>query len=265
MRQWRLMYDQPTDGILNMAVDEALLSSGIPTLRLYAWKPFCLSLGYGQRCADVDKLRLDAAGWNLVRRPSGGRAILHAEELTYSLILPREHEIAALSIVESYRRISEGLLRALQSLGAAVEAREATAQRVTAQPVCFEMAAQYESAAAGRKLVGSAQLRRKVGVLQHGSIPLQGDPGRICEVLAYEDAATRDAAKQQLRARATTLSEALGGATVSWWQVAEALAKGFSEVFEVEFYNAGLTSQELTVVERLAKTVYGDPAWTWRR
>jgi lipoate-protein ligase A len=265
MRQWRLMYDQPTTGVRNMAVDETLLNSRIPTLRLYAWQPFCLSLGYGQRSADVDRARLENAGWDLVRRPSGGRAVLHAEELTYSLALPRGHDLAAQSIGESYRRISAALLLALQSLGAAVEVSEVKNKALAARPVCFEITSQHEILAGGRKLIGSAQLRREAGLLQHGSIPLQGDPGQICEVLTYADETARRAAQQQLRERATNLSQALAGATICWQRAADALVEGFSTAFGVEFCQSGLSEDEILQVESLAERQYASAAWTWRR
>ncbi|HVU12241.1 MAG TPA: hypothetical protein VHD90_13240, partial [Phototrophicaceae bacterium] len=156
MRQWRLIYDQPTLGARNMAVDEAILASvgagdQPPTLRLYRWEPPCLSLGYGQRSREADLDRLAARGWEIVRRPTGGRAILHADELTYSLALPSDHPLAALGIVESYRRISEALISALTGLGAQPHAERADSQTAhTTNPVCFETPSHYEITVAGR-------------------------------------------------------------------------------------------------------------------
>ena len=93
MDTWRLLITPPTHGPWNMAVDESILetmgsSRSLPTLRLYAWKPACLSLGYAQPLTDVDIPRLQARGWEMVRRPTGGRAVLHTDELTYSVIAP---------------------------------------------------------------------------------------------------------------------------------------------------------------------------------
>ena len=111
-----------------MAVDSAILEAVAagtqpPTLRLYGWQPFCLSLGYGQRVRDVDREALAQRGWDLARRESGGKAILHGDEITYSLCLPRDHPLALSDVIESYRRISRGLLRALEGLGLAAQAR----------------------------------------------------------------------------------------------------------------------------------------------
>src|SRR5690606_19737780 len=99
MRQWRLLVDSPMMGAYNMAIDEILMLSvsegeSLPTLRLYDWSPLCLSLGYGQRLRDADLARIEAHGWQIVRRPTGGKAILHGNELTYSVALPKEHELA---------------------------------------------------------------------------------------------------------------------------------------------------------------------------
>lgn len=266
MRQWRLIYDCPTPGVHNMAIDEALLTccSGQPVLRLYAWEPFCLSLGYGQRSADVDLERLAARGWDIVRRPSGGRAILHGDELTYSVILPAGHPLTAGGVIPSYRRLSRALLAGLNRMGVAPESNT-RAGRAESGPVCFEMPSHYEITAAGRKLVGSAQLRREVGVLQHGSLPLCGDIGRICDVLRYPDEMARQVAQQLVRAHATTLQAVLGGAECRWEAAAEAIAEGFAEAFAVEFERSDLSQSERQEAVRLAREVYSSSAWTFRR
>ncbi|MEK6573836.1 MAG: octanoyltransferase, partial [Chloroflexota bacterium] len=116
--QWRLLITEPTDGPLNMAIDEVILlgvaeGASPPTLRFFAWAPPCLSLGYSQPVTDVDMDRVKARGYGLVRRPTGGKAILHTDELTYSVITPQTDPRVAGGIVESYRRLSEGLLRGL--------------------------------------------------------------------------------------------------------------------------------------------------------
>ncbi|MBI5670703.1 MAG: lipoate--protein ligase family protein [Chloroflexi bacterium] len=270
MRQWRLIYDYPTAGSVNMAVDEAILQvvgagQSFPTLRLYAWKPPCLSLGYGQKAADVDFARLAALGWDVVRRPTGGRAILHTDELTYSVALPAGDDIAAGSVVESYRRISHALVAGLVKLGVRPEADQRADRIGASGPVCFETPSHYEITVGGRKLIGSAQVRRKDGVLQHGSLPLYGDLGRICDALVYANDAEREAAKVQVRARAATLCEALNGQCIDWQTAADAIAQGFSETFEIEFTRAALLPAERADAERLATGVYGNEAYTRRR
>src|SRR4051794_13846617 len=196
-----------------MAVDEAILAAVSardvpPTLRLYAWTPPCLSLGYGQHAREADTERLAQRGWDIVRRPTGGRAILHTDELTYSLALPIDHPLAQADLVESYRQISAALQIALDQLGAQAQANRAETDTTQAlNPICFETPSHYEITVAGRKLVGSAQVRRKQGILQHGTLPLTGDLTRICDVLVYPDEMARSAAKADVRARALTLEE----------------------------------------------------------
>ena len=270
MRQWRLIYDQPTLGARNMARDEAILaavSAGHqpPTLRLYAWNPACLSLGYGQRARDADTDRLTQRGWDLVRRPTGGRAILHTDELTYNLALPITHPLAQANLVESYRQISAALLLALDQLGAQAQAvRAETNAAPTINPICFETPSHYEITVDGRKLVGSAQVRRKQGILQHGTLPLTGDIARICDVLVYPDEVSRAAAKADVHARALTLEEALA-IPVDWQTVAAAVVSAFEHTFDLTLTPADLTPAEHAHADRLTAEVYANPAWTFRR
>lgn len=269
MRQWRLIVDSPTEGAVNMARDEAILQAvaqkhSLPTLRLYGWTPLCLSLGYGQRLRDVDLARLTAHAWGIVRRPTGGKAILHGNEVTYSVAIPKDHELAAGDVVESYRRISEALILALQFLGL-MPASEQQAKGVKdLGPVCFEVPSHYEITVSGKKLIGSAQVRRRDGILQHGSLPLHGDIALICDALVYADESERDAAKINVRERATTLEDAIGQ-RLDWNTVAEAIAKGFAETFDLQFDISELSSTELAQTEQLLETVYRHPNWTNKR
>lgn len=268
MRQWRLLYDSHTPGAVNMATDEAILAAVAggeqpPTLRLYGWQPPCLSLGYGQHASDVDTDRLKARGWSMVRRPTGGSAILHTDELTYSIALPIDHDLASGGVVESYRRISTALQSALVGLGLQPRAERAESP-VVAKPVCFETPSHYEITVEGRKLVGSAQVRRRSGLLQHGTLPLTGDISRICDVLVYPDDAARAEAKAAVRARAATLADALGR-VVDWQTSADAVARGFAVAFDVCFTPGTLSESETLRADQLAREVYGSDDWTFRR
>ena len=269
MRQWRLIYDPPAAGAHNMAVDDAILASVLagqaaPTLRLYAWSPPCLSLGYGQKSTDVDFHRVAESGWHVVWRPTGGRAILHADELTYSVALPAGHPLADGDIVESYRRISQGLVAGLSSLGLIPHADRRTQTHGVSGPVCFETPSHYEITVNGRKLVGSAQVRRKGGLLQHGSLPLCGDLGHICDGLAFPDEASRQQARLHVRARAITLAEALGE-PIPWQPVAAAIAQGFAQALEVDFVEGGLSASERANADQLALDVYSSVEWRRRK
>jgi len=272
MRQTRRIRESKySDGARNMAVDSAIamaVGSGRqpPTLRLYGWQPHCLSLGYGQRARDADIEALRRRGWDLVRRPTGGKAILHGDELTYSLCLPLDHPLASGDIVASYCRISAGLLRALDCLGlrATADPSQENALSEPAGPVCFVQPSHYEILFEGRKLVGSAQLRRKAVMLQHGTIPLRGDVARICDVLNFESAVEREAQKLRARQRALTLSQALGREP-SWDEAAAALETGFADALGLDLAPGELSAEEEAETEALVLERFGNPDWTGKR
>lgn len=272
MRQWRVIIEPDfQNGPNNMAIDGAILESvakGLqpPTLRLYGWRPMCLSLGYGQRTRDSNMSRLQAHGWHLVRRPTGGKAILHGDELTYSLSLPLAHPLAAASVIESYRRISRGLLQTLWNLGlrAASEHQAGGHQGQTQGPVCFDISSPYEITVNQRKVIGSAQLRRRGGLLQHGTIPLSGDIARICDVLNFDSPQAGQLHKQKLRRRAATLADVLGHPP-AWAEAAAALERGFCQAFQLEMTRGRLSDDEERRREALLTERFDNPAWTNKR
>ena len=260
---WRLLRSAPANGATNMAVDEAILRAVAvelvpPTLRLYAWEPACLSLGRAQPLADVDLQALRAAGFGLVRRPTGGQAILHADELTYSVVAPQEEPRVAGGIVESYRRLSAGLVHGLRRLGVVdLVANQRVGNRRPEGPVCFEVPSDYEITVGGCKLVGSAQMRAQGVVLQHGALPLYGDVARICPLLsAHPDPA-------RVRARAATVEEALGR-PVTWDESVDALAAGFAQALNLRLEPGMLTDEERAWAEELRAERYAAGEWTRR-
>lgn len=269
MSQWRLIQHEPRQGASNMAIDEAILyavsqEQQLPTLRLYAWQPLCLSLGYGQRVRDADAARLQQHGWHMVRRPTGGKAILHGDELTYSVSLPIHHPLAQGDVVSSYRRISDALLCALQQVGLSPQSEQQAKGNRDLGAVCFEVPSHYEITVEGRKLIGSAQVRRKDGILQHGTLPLWGDIARICDALYYVDDTERETSKQQVRDRATTL-EAVMGRALSYEQVAQAFADGFAQTFHITWTQGELSQDEQHMARELQHTQYENSDWTHKR
>jgi lipoate-protein ligase A len=267
---WRLVLSPPAAGAENMAIDEAILECVAshrcpPTLRLYAWVPACLSLGYAQPVAQVDTDRLDRRGWHLVRRPTGGRAILHTDELTYSLSAPADDPHVAGGVLGSYRHLSAGLTRALGLLGLQVEVQpqEKLDEAARLNPVCFEVPSAYELTVDGRKLVGSAQTRRMGGVLQHGSVPLEGDIARITDALHYATEEERALAAEQVRGRAATVGQLLGR-TVTWREAAQAMADGFSEALGLHLVQGELTDEEATCSRVHQAERYANADWTRR-
>ncbi|NLX09754.1 MAG: lipoate--protein ligase family protein [Chloroflexi bacterium] len=266
---WRLLLTGTADGATNMAVDQAILEAvaagrASPTLRFYAWEPACLSLGYTQPLADIDCARLTAQGRDLVRRMTGGRAILHTDELTYSVALPGDHPLVAGGIVESYRRLSQALMNGLETFGASVQADRMTRANPDSKgPVCFEVPSHYEMTANGRKLVGSAQVRKFGGVLQHGSLPLVGDISRICEALIFESDEQRQHTRERVRQRAATLESVLDRA-ITWEQAAETIADSFRQTFDLVLEPGALTPEEQTRAAELRAEQYATPDWNGR-
>lgn len=273
---WRLILDPPASGPWNMAVDEAILETvdreaGPPTLRLYGWQPACLSLGYAQPIAEVSQAALQAHGWQLVRRPTGGRAILHIDELTYSVIAPDDDPRLAGGLLESYRRLSLAILDALHRLGIPAKASgqpEALPKNTTSSqaqpskgPVCFEVPSNYEITVSHKKIVGSAQARRKRGVLQHGSFPLYGDLTRITQVLVFSDEIRRQKAARRLLERATTAENVLSR-PLDWQRAAEAFVAGFEETLQLELQPGKLTRSESQRANALEQDKYRHPDWT---
>ena len=254
-KPWRLIISPPAAGAVNMALDEAILESvaaakSPATLRLYAWSPPCLSLGHAQSIELVDVYGLHDLAWDLVRRPTGGRAILHTDELTYAVAGLATDPLLAGGVLASYQRLSEGLLHALRQLGLGTELRSNANPVPSASlssPICFEVPSPFELTWSGRKLLGSAQLRRSGAVLQHGSLPLEGDLGRICSVLHLPD---REAAMRSVRRAAATLEQALGGKT-SWETAAEAVAEGFREALQLDLIEGSPTRAELERSQQL--------------
>ena len=269
MPPWRLLITSPARGAWNMAVDESILvhigrGESSPTLRLFAWEPACLSLGYAQTFADVDAMRLNARGWEVVRRATGGRAILHTDELTYSVIVPNDEPRVAGTVLESYNRLAQALSLAVKNLSVPVEMKESKEENAAGpNPVCFEVPSTNEIMANSKKLIGSAQARKKEGVLQHGSLPLKGDLARICQVLTFENEAAREAAAVRLLTRATTVESALGR-VVDWDTAAQAFVGAFEAQLEITFERGELSSSESSMAERLVDEKYNHPSWTER-
>ncbi|HEU5101639.1 MAG TPA: biotin/lipoate A/B protein ligase family protein [Roseiflexaceae bacterium] len=290
---WRLIIDEPADGATNMARDEALLATHAegttpPTLRLYRWRPACLSLGRFQRASAVDRSACARASVAIVRRPSGGRALLHDDELTYAIVARADHPLlGGESILAIYQRISLALLAGLRRLGVEAELtpvtkdqrRKTKDQSVSidvhslkpendshlssvlgpsslGSAACFDTPAAFELTVAGRKLVGSAQTRHAGSVLQHGAIPLAPHAARLAELLLQPP--------DDLGTRMITLNQALGR-SVGFDEIAQALIAGFREQWGVPFEHGELSNCEQYEEQRLLAAKYADDRWTYGR
>jgi lipoate-protein ligase A len=259
---WRLLITPPDFGGRNMAIDEAILEAvaarqAPPTLRLYGWTPPSLSLGHAQSTEVIDEGALAEAGWDWVRRPTGGRALLHADELTYSIAAPDGLPELAGGVLPSYQVLSRGLLAGLEKLGLHPDtpSLKVVGEADRRNPVCFEVPSAYEITVGGRKLVGSAQLRRRSALLQHGSLPLHGDLTRVVSVLRYPDPDARRQAAVRLERHATTLEQSLGR-IVAFDEAAGALIDGFTSALDWSLEPGSLTSGEASLAQTLETTRY---------
>lgn len=251
---WRVVRDPPRSGARNMAIDHALaetLEPGRGVLRLYGWVQPTVSFGRNEAAVGRYSLRVaGTSGIDCVRRPTGGRAVLHSAELTYAVVTP----VRALGGARlAYRLINEALAGALRSLGADVAlAGPAAAVSPDAGP-CFRAPAEGEVVADGRKLVGSAQARIGGALLQHGSILLAGDQSAL-GALFGEEAVDEPPA---------TLLRLVGN--VAEGIVAEAVETSMAEVLGGRWSAGTYEAPETAAADRLEHERYGEDSWTWRR
>lgn len=262
---WRVLSDVAQDGPRNMALDEAIaraVEAGrvAPTVRFYAWDKPTVSLGCLQTARGaVEREACDARGVRIVRRPTGGRAVLHDDELTYSVCVPLDRSWARLSVGESFRRIGEGLVVGLRRLGIAATLGNTggTVAPSEAAGACFQTPRMPAVLAAGKKLVGSAQRRLGGVILQHGSLLLGVD-------LAMHQAVFPGWPRDD-PGRGVTWLKALLREVPARSDIERALIEGWAAVLNIRGVPGALTTAERCDAARLAMIRYGTPAWTWRR
>lgn len=252
-----------------MAVDEAIATLAAQgesptTLRFYQWQPGAVSLGRHQSQNDIDHERLAQRRYSLVRRVTGGRAILHIDELTYSIAGAQTQPQLNGPVLDTYNQISQGLVLGLQRLGLdAAKAPASNRAGATVGPVCFEVPSAYEICVGPYKIIGSAQSRRQGYVLQHGSLPLSGDITRLVDVLAVADEAERQALRTLLAGRATTVEEQMKR-RVTFWEAATVLIDGLTSALEIDLEEGELSGDERALAEHLLTEKYTDPGWSLR-
>src|SRR6266516_5043753 len=260
---WRLLLDQPASGAWNMAVDEVLLDgvaagSAPPTLRFYAWSPACLSLGYFQPYSAVNLEGCRGLGVAVVRRPTGGRAILHDRELTYSVALPASVLGQDGGVLPSYYRLSLALQDGLRRLGVpATLAPESAGSSAAHGPVCFDRPSAHEILLHGRKLVGSAQMRRGGGLLQHGSILIEPRIDKLLACLHRTDGGGSRGLEEGVAGLAELGVTDLG-------PISSAIGAAFAAGFGVGLAEVPLRSEEEEAARALARAKYQSARWTER-
>ena len=269
---WRVIDSGAGGAAWNMAVDEALLISAgkdnfRPTLRFFAWDRPSLSIGSFQDVSELDLGRLGERGIPLVRRPTGGRAVLHDAELTYSVTCPISSPCFPSDLMGSYKTIGGCFLRGLSLLG--VEAalvpvckgpdRKKSPPTGGGNPLCFSSRSWYEVVLGGKKLIGSAQRRLRESFLQQGSLLMRLDVEGLVSLLKFEDEDARKRAKSALEGKMTALAEHKAGLTLD--ALKGALVSGFQGEMQAEFTPGELTDEENGLALRLLDEKYAREEW----
>ena len=253
-RPWRTIDSGLSTGAHNMAVDELLLtrvaeSGGAPVLRFYTWRPPAVSIGSNQTAAtELDLARCSQQGIDVVRRPSGGRAVLHWNELTYSLLWIEDEPSLAGGVSESCRRIGECLVAGLQLFGVAAELEQGDRGRGGAAPTsaaskgpCFASTSRWEITCGGKKLVGSAQRRIRGGVLQHGSLLLGPEHLRLGDLMRTDHVLPQ-----------TSTHLACWVNHIDLEQLMESLLEGFARTLDVDLEPTALSPEETATAAQRA-------------
>jgi lipoyl(octanoyl) transferase len=273
---WRFIDSGNCSPSFNMALDEALLewhSEGKipPVIRFYGWEPAALSIGYFQKVEkEIDLEAVKAQGLGFVRRPTGGRGVLHEHELTYSVIVSEEHPEMPKTVTEAYRVISEGILKGFHQLG--LEAyfavpktdEERSALKDPRSAVCFDAPSWYELVVEGRKVAGSAQTRQKGVILQHGAILLDLDEDKLFSLFKYPNERVKERMKSAFKNKAVAINE-ISPRKITLEEAKEAFYKGFAEGLNIELESYQLSEEELSYVNKIAKERYESDEWNFKR
>jgi lipoate-protein ligase A len=252
--QWRFINSGKLTGAQNMALDMAMTEAvargeALPTLRVYAWQPHAISLGYHQSENDIELETCKKDAVDVVLRPTGGRAILHANELTYAVSIPPTSPFFDKDILAVYDVISRCLVASLKVLDINVDFERARKtpkdfSRGELSSLCYASSVQYEISIGKRKLVGSAQRRINGSVLQHGSILVGDEHLQITKYLAAKNEAWRERVKKYMEKNTASLSE-VTDKELTYDVMANALKHGFQNELGIQFVEDNLSAAEL--------------------
>jgi lipoate-protein ligase A len=281
--EWRLIKDSYHNGFINMAVDEAIMiahKNGLvpPTIRFYQWSPPAVSLGYFQDLKKEINVKVcQDIGIDIVRRPTGGKAVLHDQELTYSFIIKENDPLVNDSILETYKKISGGIIRGLSYLGIKAElvplrgklenhlsgrSDKARIHHLDFKSICFSIPSQYEVQVEGKKMVGSAQVRKGGVVLQHGSLLIKLEKDKLFSVFNFPSDQIREKLKSKFKA--TSLEEILKR-KIDFSELSNILPRGFEEEFRVKLVESKLTEPEENISKDLLENKYLTYEWNYKR
>jgi len=273
--QWRFLETGVNNAAMNMAIDEAILlchSQKLvpPTLRFYTWEPAGVTLGYFQKLEkEIDTEGCQKLGVDYVRRLTGGRAVLHDRDFTYSLIVQEDNSLIPRGILDSYKEISKGIISGLDLLGvkAQVVALSHDANREKKKDLsvaCFDSPSWYEVVIDDKKIVGSAQTRKEGVLLQHGSILLELDVDKLFDVLQTPSLKVKERIKRDFPNRAISLENVLGKKIV-YEELIAVMRQGFSEALDIQLAEGQLTQQEWDLAQQLYQEKYNGLEWNQRK
>lgn len=251
--QWRLLQTGFNTAFSNMAVDRAILvvnSEGkvSPTVRFYGWIPSAISIGYFQSLADeVDITACERLGVDYVRRITGGGAVFHEKELTYSIVIPEAHPEIPKNIMKSYGRICGAIMKGLDRLG-----------------IESEYAPINDIVSGGRKISGNAQTRKLETVLQHGTVLMDVDVDKMFSLLKVPNEKIKDKLIADVKQRVTSIRHILGK-EIRFEEVAEVMKSGFEEEFHVELIEGKLSEEERVLAKKFERECFSAIDWNHRR
>ncbi|MCY7989575.1 octanoyltransferase LipM [Bacillus spizizenii] len=273
---WRFIDSGNASPAFNMALDETLLywhseKKIPPVIRFYGWNPATLSVGYFQNIKkEINFEAVHKYNLGFVRRPTGGRGVLHDQELTYSVIVSEEHPEMPATVTEAYRVISEGILQGFRNLGLDAyfaiprTEKEKESLKNPRSSVCFDAPSWYELVVEGRKVAGSAQTRQKGVILQHGSILLDLDEDKLFDLFLYPSERVRERMQRNFKNKAVAINE-LTDKRVTMDEARKAFKEGFETGLNIHLEPYELSQEELDFVHHLAETKYASDEWNYKR
>ena len=274
--KWYFINSGPCSPSYNMALDEALLdwhSEGLipPVIRFYEWNPATLSIGYFQSVEkEIDMEAVERLGLGFVRRPTGGRGVLHEHELTYSVIVTESYPDMPETVTEAYRVISEGILLGFHKLGldayfAVPDTEEKRKDlKKPKSAVCFDAPSWYELVVEGRKVAGSAQTRQKGVILQHGAILLDLDEEKLLQTFKFASEELRERVKKSLPQKAVAINKIIQKpVTVEDCKIA--FKSGFEDALHIEMIPYSLTEEQENYVKELEYKRYANDEWNYKK
>jgi len=251
--QWRLLHTENNSAYRNMAIDWAVLKANSegkipPTVRFYTWKPSAISIGYFQSLnEEIDIDICKKYGVDYVRRITGGGAVYHENELTYSIVIPESHPQIPKNIMESYGRICGAIIKGLKHLS--IESSYVPINDIIVD---------------GKKISGNAQTRKSKTVLQHGTVLTDVNVNKMFSCLRVPDEKIKDKLIADVKQRVTSIKHILGE-EVTFAKVAQAMKVGFEEEFNIELEEGSLTKQELEDTMRFEKEYFSTKEWNHKK